>query len=72
MSALGQKSRFKPLGHLDVSLFTEASGWQQSQDWCCFLSNVFKVGLAITSSNSGGFDFFSRSSFIPIDTNRMW
>ena len=71
MASLDQKSHFKSLGRLDVSLFIEVSGWQERQHWCCFLSDVFRIGLAIASLNSNVFDF-SRNMSVPTDTNRMW
>ena len=45
MASLDQKSHFKSLGRLDVSLFIEVSDWQEKQDWYCFLSVVFSIGL---------------------------
>lgn len=71
MASLDQKSHFKSLGRLDVSLFIEVSDWQEKQDWYCFLSVVFSIGLAKTSLNSNVFDFSINLS-LPTDTNRMW
>ena len=75
MASLDQKSNFKSLGHLDVSLFVEVSGWQERPDWWCFLSDVFRIGLAISSLNSNVFDFSRNLSIllVPIGCGKwLW